>query len=71
VTSGLEDMQVEVDQNRCCGAGQCVITAPLLFDQREEDGVSVVLISHPPESLRADVERAVELCPSRAISIRE
>jgi ferredoxin len=62
-------MQVEVDQGRCCGAGQCVINAPQVFDQRENDGVVVVLNSHPAELLRADVERAVQLCPSRAISI--
>ncbi|WP_082077471.1 ferredoxin [Bradyrhizobium sp. LTSPM299] len=62
-------MRVEVDQGRCCGAGQCVISAPQVFDQRESDGVVIVLNDQPAESLREDVERAVQLCPSCAISI--
>jgi len=63
-------MRVEVDQGRCCGAGQCVINAPQVFDQRESDGVVIVLNSQPAESFREDVDRAVQLCPSRAVSIR-
>ncbi|GAA0915578.1 hypothetical protein GCM10009574_018210 [Streptomyces asiaticus] len=33
-------MKITVDEEKCCGAGQCVLIAPEVFDQREEDGAS-------------------------------
>jgi ferredoxin len=36
-------MKVAVEQDRCVGSGQCVLLAPDVFDQRDEDG-SVVLL---------------------------
>ncbi|MFE0378775.1 ferredoxin [Streptomyces inhibens] len=46
-------MHVSVDQDKCCGAGQCVLLAPEVFDQREEDG-TVVLLNPEPPAQRAD-----------------
>ncbi|EME53077.1 ferredoxin [Amycolatopsis decaplanina] len=31
-------MRLEVDRERCVGAGMCVLTAPEVFGQDEEDG---------------------------------
>ena len=41
-------MRVEVDADRCCAAGQCVLTAPEVFDQDEDTGVVVLLDASPP-----------------------
>ncbi|MGW5121613.1 ferredoxin, partial [Streptomyces noursei] len=35
-------MRITVDTGRCVGAGQCVLTAPDLFDQ-DDDGLVTVL----------------------------
>ncbi|MFE3946199.1 ferredoxin, partial [Streptomyces sp. NPDC059118] len=35
-------MKVTVDQNKCVASGQCVLSAPDVFDQREEDGIVVL-----------------------------
>ncbi|MFF0296054.1 ferredoxin [Kitasatospora sp. NPDC004614] len=64
-------MTVSVDQDRCCGAGQCVRNAPEVFDQREEDGVVVLLDARPPAELRSAVEDAAASCPSGAVRITE
>lgn len=62
-------MKVTVDQDTCCGAGQCVMLAPDVFDQREEDGVVVLLDPSPPGALRPDVESAAAMCPAGAITL--
>jgi len=33
-------MKITVDEAKCRGAGQCVLVAPEMFDQREDDGVA-------------------------------
>ncbi|WP_433381829.1 ferredoxin [Actinoplanes sp. CA-142083] len=62
-------MKVTVDEDRCCGAGQCVMLAPDVFDQREEDGVVVLLDPSPPGELAPDVESAAAMCPAEAIEL--
>lgn len=62
---------VTVDQDRCCGAGQCVRNAPEVFDQREEDGVVLLLDARPPAELRSAVEDAVASCPAGAIRVTD
>ncbi|MEU5304305.1 ferredoxin [Streptomyces noursei] len=64
-------MKVIVDQNKCVASGQCVLTAPEVFDQREEDGIVVLLAENPPEGLVDDVRQAVALCPAQAIWLEE
>lgn len=54
----------------CIGAGQCVMTAPDLFDQ-EDHGTVIVLEDEVPEDQRALVREASYLCPSRAITFTE
>jgi ferredoxin len=36
-------MGVEFDEPKCVAVGQCVAAAPEVFDQRNEDGIAVVL----------------------------
>ena len=62
-------MRISVDQDRCCGAGSCVMTAPEVFDQRDEDGVVVLRTAEPAEHLHAAVREAAHVCPASAISL--
>jgi ferredoxin len=47
----------------------CVLTAGEVFDQSEEDGTVVVLLPEPPAGKEGAVRRAVQVCPSGALSI--
>ncbi len=60
---------VTVDQDRCCASGQCVLVAPEVFDQREEDGIVVLLAAEPEPGLLPRVREAATLCPAAAIAI--
>ena len=62
-------MKVHVDQQRCVGSGQCARTVPEVFDQRDEDGIVVLLVSVVPDAMRAKLQKAEELCPSQAIRL--
>ncbi|WP_127361411.1 ferredoxin [Actinacidiphila soli] len=64
-------MKVIVDQNKCVASGQCVLSAPEVFDQRAEDGIVVLRAETPPEGLADDVRQAVALCPAQAIWVEE
>ncbi|PSK99947.1 ferredoxin [Murinocardiopsis flavida] len=60
-------MKVTVDGQKCCGAGACVMTAPEVFDQRDDDGTVVLLDARPPADLHAAVREAADMCPTGAI----
>ncbi|MFI5756753.1 ferredoxin [Streptomyces sp. NPDC051569] len=62
-------MRVHLDQDKCCGAGQCVLAAPEVFDQRDEDGIAVLLDTRPPAALREQVREAAVICPAAAIQL--
>ncbi|MGC5012297.1 ferredoxin [Streptosporangium sp. DT93] len=64
-------MNITVDTGLCCGAGQCVLLAPGVFDQGEDDGIVVLLDPAPAESLHAAVREAAAVCPTSAISVDE
>lgn len=60
-------MRIAVDRGLCESHGQCVHTAPEVFDL-DDDGELV----HPdeaPESDRTSVEAAAAACPVRAIAV--
>lgn len=64
-------MRIQADRFVCIGAGQCVFADPEAFDQ-EDDGKVIVLRDTPgtPEEL-ANAQEAVQVCPSRALSLVE
>jgi ferredoxin len=64
-------MKVTVDTEKCIASGQCVLAAPEVFDQRDEDGIAVLLTPNPPAAFSEDVRRAATLCPAWAITIED
>jgi ferredoxin len=64
-------LQVGVDPEKCCGAGTCVMLAPDVFDQGEDDGIVVLLDAHPGADLHATVREAANVCPAAAITVVE
>jgi ferredoxin len=64
-------MKVIAHQDKCVAAGQCAMLAPEVFDQRDEDGVVVLLDETPDDSQDLQVHQAAAACPARAIAIEE
>lgn len=64
-------MKVTVDQDKCVSSGQCVLNAGAVFDQRDADGVVVLLNDDPPIDQADNVRRAVAACPAQAIAVEE
>jgi ferredoxin len=61
-------MRVTADLERCIGAGQCVLSAPNVFDQTDE-GLVDVLVPVPGDGEADAVDQASRHCPSGAIQI--
>jgi ferredoxin len=64
-------MTITVDEEKCCGAGQCVLIAPEVFDQRDEDGIVVLLDAEPADEHHPAVREAASVCPAAAIQLGE
>ncbi len=62
-------IRIYADPQTCIGAGQCVRHAPQVFDQREHDGIVVLLAQTAPDALAPALKKAEQLCPSQAIRI--
>ncbi|ULR52081.1 ferredoxin [Streptomyces deccanensis] len=62
-------MKVHVDETKCCGAGLCVLIAPEVFDQRDEDGIVVLLDQTPAAPHHPAVREAAAVCPTAAITL--
>ncbi|MBC2865041.1 ferredoxin [Streptomyces mexicanus] len=64
-------MKIEIDQDKCVGAGQCVFAAMDVFDQRDSDGIAVLLTDEPTEEHWEGVREAAAVCPAAAITLHE
>ncbi len=64
-------MKVTVDQDKCVSSGQCVLNAVEVFDQRDDDGVVVLLDDSPTDDQAVNVRNAAAACPALAIDIKE
>jgi ferredoxin len=62
--------RVEVDADLCQGHAMCELEAPDVLTVPKR-GVVEITDPEPPDEIRQDVERAVEMCPTRALSIVE
>ena len=63
-------MKVEADRDLCISAGNCVMSAPAVFDQ-DDDGIVVLLVDEVPDGEEAHVRDAVKLCPAEALRISD
>ncbi|MCY4394880.1 MAG: ferredoxin [Rhodospirillaceae bacterium] len=64
-------LKVIVDRERCVGSGECVFTAPGIFDQDDDDGIVMLLTDTPEEALWDAARRAARQCPAKAIMVEE
>jgi len=62
-------VKVTTDPAKCCGAGNCVLVAPEVFDQNDDDGTVLLLAAEPSPAQHAAVREAAEMCPAGAISV--
>jgi ferredoxin len=64
-------MRVEFDEPKCVAAGQCAMVAPDVFDQRDDDGVAILLDAEPGPEHHDEVREAAAVCPAAAIRLVE
>lgn len=64
-------MKITVDQDKCVSSGQCVLNAGDIFDQRDDDGVVVLLEPSPAADQADNARKAAAACPALAIHIEE
>ena len=62
--------RIQVDLDLCQGHAMCELEAPEVFSVPKR-GTVEILDTEPPEEMRDDVERAVEMCPTQALSVIE
>lgn len=62
-------MRVEVHEDKCIGSGVCALVAGDVFDQREDDGVVVLLAEHPAAEHEESVHEAAIRCPAAVIEL--
>jgi ferredoxin len=63
-------LKVIADRELCVGAGMCVMTDSTRFDQDTDGRVIVRIEAVGPEDLEV-ARRAVDLCPSGALSLSD
>lgn len=61
-------MRITADRSRCVGSGNCVRTAPGVFEQTDDGLVRLVGGTLSGEDVR-DAAEAAPLCPAAAISL--
>jgi ferredoxin len=64
-------VKVTVDQDKCVSSGQCVLNAGEIFNQRDDDGVVLLLIDNPSPDQAENTRKAAAACPALAIDIEE
>ena len=63
-------MRIVVDTDLCQGHAMCELEAPDVFKVPKR-GVVEIIDPEPPDEIREDVERAIDMCPTQAISLRD
>jgi ferredoxin len=69
ITSRRGEPAVTVDEATRHSAGNCVLLAPEVFDQREDDGTIVLLDERPAGHLRDAVRAAVAVCHAGTVHL--
>lgn len=63
-------MRIVVDRSRCQGLGMCETFSPEIFEVGE-DGALVLHCETVPDGAEAEVQQAVENCPTEALSVHD
>jgi ferredoxin len=63
-------MRINADRDVCIGSGNCVLTAPEVFDQ-DDEGLVDVLAAEPAPGFEQGARDAVARCPSGALKIAD
>lgn len=61
-------MRIDADRDACISAGNCVMSAPEVFDQ-DDDGIVVLLADPVPDAEHEHAREAVKLCPAQALKV--
>ncbi len=64
-------MRIEIFPEKCIGVGQCVVAAPDLFEQNEDDGIVYLVREDASEDRRDAAIAAARLCPTLAIVVHD
>lgn len=64
----MKRFRIGLDADLCQGHAMCELEAPGYF-RVPKRGIAEILVDEPPADSRAEVERAVESCPTRALLI--
>ncbi len=62
-------MRVRINTEVCQGHGVCHMTAPDIFQLRDEDGQAYVESDIVPAGMEATAALAARSCPERAITV--
>ncbi len=60
---------ITIYPDKCVGAGHCVVCAPDIFSQNEDDGVVILLDPNPPADRLEAARAAARRCPTSAIVV--
>jgi ferredoxin len=62
--------EIELDRDKCCAYGNCVVAAPEVFAVRDDEDTVVILRAEFP-LIPPHVYRAIRSCPAYALSVRK
>ncbi|MGW0080210.1 ferredoxin [Streptomyces sp. NPDC003393] len=63
-------MRIDIDKDRCIGAGQCALAAPNVFTQ-DDEGFSTLVPGKEDGDGDPMVREAARACPVGAITVTE
>jgi ferredoxin len=63
-------MKIHHDTSKCSSLGICEALAPDAFEL-DANSYLQILVADPPESQRAEIQAAVEGCPTGALSLTD
>ncbi|MDX3898950.1 MAG: ferredoxin [Sphingobium sp.] len=64
-------MHIEIFPEKCIGVGQCVLAAPDLFQQNDDDGIVYLLRDDASDDRKEAAIAAARLCPTLAIVVHD
>lgn len=64
-------MRVKIEQQKCCGFGNCLLVVPEIFDLDDRRNLAITLVEEVDEALVRNAIKAVDECPTQAISLQE